>query len=178
VLPSQPDDVALVRAFRAGDRRAFDALVRRHQAPVRALARRFCRDADEADDLAQRAFIRALEHVDELRGAFRPWLLRIVVNLARNHVRDTAKFVPADDAPEPSAEAGQEAGIDAVRRAERLRSAIRTLPPRQREVVLLRVDGQLSFGEIGNALGITENNAKVNYHHGVRRLQQTLGRES
>jgi RNA polymerase sigma-70 factor, ECF subfamily len=56
-----------------------------------------------------------------------------------------------------------------------VREAIAELPDRQREVVLLRIDGGLPFAEIGTALGITENAAKVSFHHGVRRLRERLG---
>src|SRR6266478_5265883 len=54
-------DAELLAAFRAGDSRAFEALVRRYQRPVLAIARRFARDEDDAEDLAQRAFINASE---------------------------------------------------------------------------------------------------------------------
>jgi RNA polymerase sigma-70 factor (ECF subfamily) len=55
-----------------------------------------------------------------------------------------------------------------------LRAALGRLPKRQREVVSLRIDAELSFAEIGESLGITENNAKVSFHHGVRRLRALL----
>lgn len=177
---SSPADVdrGLVEAFRRGDRRAFEALVRRHQRPVWALVFRFARDRDAAEDLAQRAFIQALERIGELRGAFRPWLMRIAVNLARNALRDGAKFVrDDDDAAQPAATPADQAdqAIDEGRRARRVREALKSLSERQREVVQLRVDAQLAFAEVGEALGITENNAKVTYHHAVRRLRALLG---
>jgi len=56
-----PADAELLEAFRAGDVRAFEALVRRYERPVLAIARRFAGDADDAEDLAQRAFINAAE---------------------------------------------------------------------------------------------------------------------
>jgi RNA polymerase sigma-70 factor (ECF subfamily) len=170
------EDRALVEAFRGGDRRAFETLVRRHQKPVWAVALRFVKDRDVAEDLAQRTFIQALQRIGDLRGSFRPWVLRIVVNLAKNHVRDHAKLVPAEEAPEPAtaAEAPDER-IDAGREAAVMRAALATLSERQREVVQLRVDGQLSFAEIAEAIGITENNAKVTFHHAVRRLRERIG---
>lgn len=173
-----PDDVdgRLLASFRGGDRRAFEALVKRHQGPAWSVAMRFAQDGDAAKDLVQRAFLQALSHAGELRGAFRPWFLRIVVNLARNHVRDHAKFVDGTT-HEPSYETGADEAIDAARRRERVRAAMERLGERQREVLLLRVDAQLSFAEVGEALGITENNAKVTYHHAVRRLREDVGEE-
>ncbi len=177
---SEPDDVALVNAFRGGDRVAFEMLVRRHQRPVWAIVQRFARDRDAAEDLAQRVFIIALERIAELRGSFRPWLLRIAVNLSKNHVRDSARLVrnSADSEGEPidiPIDPRPDDALDQARRAHLVRGAVAELPARQREVVMLRIDGQLSFAEVGNVLGITENNAKVTYHHAVKRLREKLG---
>src|SRR5438105_10864413 len=99
-------DADLLDAFRAGDVKAFETLVRRYQRPVLAIARRFARDQDDAEDLAQRAFINASERAGGWRGgSFKSWLFRIVVNLAKNHLRDTARFDRSQDAHEREAEA-------------------------------------------------------------------------
>src|SRR5439155_20712144 len=92
-------------AFRQGDVKAFEALVRRYQRAVLAIARRFARDQDDAEDLAQRAFINASERAGGWRGgSFKSWLFRIVVNLAKNHLRDTARFDRSDEAQEREAQ--------------------------------------------------------------------------
>lgn len=175
--PEDVEERRWIEAFRKGDRAAFEGLVRRHERAVRRVALRFAKDRDAADDLAQRAFIRAMSHVGELKGPFKPWLMRIVVNLGRNHVRDHARFI---DAPlhEPSYEQRHDEKIDTERRREKVRQALLQLGERQREVVILRIDAQLSFAEIAAELGITENNAKVSYHHAVRRLRAFVGDEN
>lgn len=175
-LTSKPDDAELVHAFRQGDRAAFEALVRRHQSVVWAVALRACRDKTAAEDISQRAFINAMERVDDLKGAFRPWLLRITVNLAKNHLRDNARLVPTGVVPDhPVDERGADERLDAARRSRRLRQAVETLSTRQREVVLMRIDGQLPFSEIAQTLGITQNNAKVTYHTAAKLLRERLG---
>src|SRR5436853_2513681 len=94
-------DAELLAAFRDGDSRAFEALVRRYQRPILAIARRFARDEDDAEDLAQRAFINASERAGGWRGgSFKSWLFRIVVNLAKNHLRDISRFDRSDAAQE------------------------------------------------------------------------------
>src|SRR3954447_21213779 len=99
-------DAELLDAFRAGDARAFETLVRRYQRPVLAIARRFARDRDDAEDLAQRAFINASQRAGGWRGGtFKSWLFRIVVNLAKNHLRDVARFDRSDEAQEREPEA-------------------------------------------------------------------------
>src|SRR5436190_841530 len=100
-----PSDAELLEAFRRGDVKAFEALVRRYQRPVLAIARRFARDGDDAEDLAQRAFINAGNRAGGWRGgSFKSWLFRIVVNLAKNHLRDMARFDRSDEAQEREAE--------------------------------------------------------------------------
>jgi RNA polymerase sigma-70 factor (ECF subfamily) len=152
--------------------------VRRYQRPVLSIARRFARDEDDAEDLAQRAFINASERAEGWRGgSFKSWLFRIVVNLAKNHVRDMSRFDRSEAAqeqePEPSApEAHQR--LESREQQEALREAVARLPKRQREVLLLRIDGDIPFAEIASTLGITEVNAKVNFHHAVQKLKALL----
>jgi RNA polymerase sigma-70 factor, ECF subfamily len=174
-------DAELLEAFRAGDEKAFEALVRRYQRPVLAIARRFARDEDDAEDLAQRAFINASRRAGGWRGgSFKSWLFRIVVNLAKNHVRDVSRFDRGEAAQEvegqPTAPEG-EARIQARQEQEALRQAVARLPKRQREVLLLRIDGDIPFAEIAQTLGITEVNAKVNFHHAVQKLKEWIKRE-
>ncbi|HEX4384475.1 MAG TPA: sigma-70 family RNA polymerase sigma factor [Myxococcales bacterium] len=177
--PGLVGDAELLEAFRQGDVKAFEELVRRYQRPVLAIARRFARDHDDAEDLAQRAFINASERAGGWRGgSFKSWLFRIVVNLAKNHVRDTARFDRSEAAQEHEAaptESNADARIEALQQQRALREAVAALPKRQREVLLLRIDGDLPFAEIAQTLGITETNAKVNFHHAVQKLKGMFG---
>jgi RNA polymerase sigma-70 factor, ECF subfamily len=171
-------DAELLEAFRRGDVKAFEELVRRYQRAVLGIARRFARDEDDAEDLAQRAFINASERAGGWRGgSFKSWLFRIVVNLAKNHLRDIARFDRGEEAHEREAAPAEADAQERLERAERhrmLRETIARLPPRQREVLLLRIDGDLPFAEIAATLGITEGNAKVNFHHAVRKLKELV----
>src|SRR3954453_15844409 len=90
-----PPDEELVLDAKAGSRPAFEALVRRYQEPVCFLCYRYVRDHDTAAELSQRAFVRAMDSIRDLRQAeiFRSWLFKIAVNLALNHLRDVSKFV-------------------------------------------------------------------------------------
>jgi RNA polymerase sigma-70 factor (ECF subfamily) len=170
-------DEELLAAFRDGDAKAFEALVRRYQRPVLSIARRFA-DADDAEDLAQRAFINAAQRAGGWRGgSFKSWLFRILVNLAKNHVRDTARFDRSESAAEVEAEPTEPEGPRRIEDREHraaLREAVARLPRRQREVLLLRIDGDLPFADIAATLGITEVNAKVNFHHAVQKLKAWL----
>lgn len=172
---AEPDDGVLLRAHEAGDPRALAQLVRRYQRPVYRLALRYARDPDEAEELAQRTFLRVLDHLSTLDArSFRPYLFRAAANLCKNHLRDRARLVFGVPltvaAPEgESAESRQ--------RRSRVRESLARLPLRQRQVVSLRIEAGLAFAEVAESLGITENNAKVTYHHAVKRLRELLGKE-
>jgi RNA polymerase sigma-70 factor (ECF subfamily) len=173
-------DEALVKRAQGGDRAALDRLVRRHQRALFALCLRYVRDADEAADLVQRSFVRAMTKLAELRdaGVFRSWLLRIGAHLALNHIRDHARFV-ADDG-ELEAGLGDERSpsasdrLEAAEQASALREAVHGLPTKQRMTLELRIYEDLPFRDIGEALGISEGAAKVNFHYAVRKLRGTL----
>lgn len=182
------DEDALVAAFLVGDDDAFGELVGRHESMVLAIVRRYATTPDDARDLAQRTFLRAFEAARRSlrRGSrsavpFRRWLVRIAVNLAKNHRRDALRVLrtPLADVEREAAAAGPDAREALLRReAElRMRAAVLSLPPRQREVLTLRIDAELPFAEIALALGITENAAKVSFHHATRSLRAALAGE-
>ncbi len=193
VLPGggNRSDEALVGAFLAGEEAAFGELWRRHAASAQAAVRRYARTPEDGADLVQRAFLRALEAARRrarlpLRGpfSFRPYILRVALNLARNHARDEARWrrapleavegegavPPAGDGESPAAEAS----LLQAERQELIRTAVRELPRRQREVLTLRIDAGLSFADVAVTLGITEGNARVSFHHAARRLRAAL----
>lgn len=177
---TDPSDEALCRAFLAGDEAAFGTLVERHRALVFSLMRRYASRPEDAADLAQQAFLRALEASRRVfsrwspsgPAPFRAWLIRIALNLAKNHARQGRRWLRAVDVPDT--EAPGESAHEALERNERerqVRAAVLALPRRQREVLTLRVDAGLGFRDIAETLGITETNAKVNFHHAVKRLR-------
>lgn len=180
-------DAALCRDFLTGDSAAFGELVRRHQEVVVRIVRRYTRNIDDALDLAQRAFLQAFEAARRAlprlsattsEVPFRAWLLRIAVNLAKNHVRDAARWPTApvealDEESRASAASAPEQLMQA--QAEALtRRAVLQLPRRQREVLTLRIDGGLPFAEVALTLGITEGNAKTHFHYAVKRLREEV----
>lgn len=183
-----PTDGALCRAFLAGDGWAFGELVRRHQALLLKVLRRYARTPDETRDLVQRAFLQAFEaarrSLPRLARAdgevpFKAWLVRIALNLGKNHLRDGARWTAA---PVEAAEGRGAEGAGAQEQLERaqdeaaVRRAVLLLPRRQREVFTLRIDGGLPFAEVAAALGITEGNAKTHFHHAVKRLKEEVKR--
>ncbi len=171
------DEAQLAERFRKGDRAAFAELVRRHQRIAYAVVWRVVRNDEDAKDIAQAAFVRAWQSADTFRGdaSFRTWVLRIASNLALNHVRDRGRWRadPLDDNAGDAAPLATELLGDAETQAQVAR-AIETLPPRQRLVVELRVQEGLSFAEVAEATASSENAAKANFHHALKRLRALL----
>ncbi len=175
VSVSEPGDEELVARFRAGERRAFDELVARHERAVYRVALRALRDPDDAEDVTQRTFVQAFRRLDGFRGdaAFRTWLYRVAYNFVVTHARDAHRrrraaaeleSLPADDGPRA---ADPEA-------RKRLREAIDQLPLKQRLVVELRIYEELPFREVGAIAGCSEDSAKMNFHHALKRLRAWL----
>lgn len=193
VTPARREEEALLAAFLVGDDEAFGALVRKHEPLVLSLVRRYAGTAEDARDLAQRTFLRAFEAARRSlrRGAagatggvvpFRRWLIRIAVNLGKNHLRDRSRFraVGLEDVTEERLGAAPAQGAEDLERAERaarVRSAVLDLPRRQREVLTLRVDAELPFAEIAETLDITENAARVSFHYALQKLKALLGED-
>jgi len=171
-------DRELVERHRNGERGAFDDLVRRHQRALWRLARRYVKNDADAADVVQQAFVRAFRAVDGFRGAasVRSWLFRITINAALNHLRDHGRERPDEIAEEAlSARAEGSVRLEAAEAHDRLRTAVAGLPDKQRTVLELRVFDDLSFREVAELAGCTENAAKVNFHYAVKRLRQLLG---
>jgi RNA polymerase sigma-70 factor (ECF subfamily) len=173
---TDPDAQVVARAV-AGDRAAFEALVRKYQRSIYFLALRHVRDPDDAKELVQRAFIKTFQALPQFRGAsqFRTWLYRIAINLSLNHMRDHAKFVRDVALEEPDPHPAVDDDLVAATDARRLRELVARLPRKQRLAVELHAFEELPFREVGEILGTSEGAAKVNYHYGVKRLREWLG---
>lgn len=169
-------DGELVARYLAGDRRAFDELVRHYQRPIYHLAYRYLRSEADAKDLTQRTFLKVYGALPRFRAeaSFRTWIYRIAINLCLNELRDRRRGEAAggpeviDQAPAPALDLES---LDAEARGAWLRRAIASLPPRQRMVLELRIYDELPFREVAELVGSTENAAKVNFHHAVKRLR-------
>lgn len=171
------DDTALAAQAAAGDPEAFGELVSRHAPMARRVAFTVLANEQDADDAAQDGFLSAWQAIDryDSRRAFRPWLMQIVVNAARDlrrrrKVRTTEplEFVSAKSRDDPAREAG------ALDLGERLREALATLPERQRLAVVMFDAEGYPQAEIAATLGIPEGTVKSDVFHGRRALRKVL----
>lgn len=173
----QDPDRALVERMRAGDRSAYDDLVRTYEQAIARLVRRYVNNDEDAKDVTQRTFVRVFERLDSYRGdaRFRTWLYRVAVNMALDHVRGAppGESVPIEDDVAFTNSLGTERLV-AAEIWRKVQARLADLPPKQRLVVELRVYHDLSFEEIAAIVDSTEDAAKVNYHHAVKRLRALL----
>ncbi|HWW52372.1 MAG TPA: sigma-70 family RNA polymerase sigma factor [Acidimicrobiales bacterium] len=154
------EDADLVSAAQEGDAEAFAELFRRHYPAVRRIcARRFGNLAD-ADEVAQAAFVRAYERIEQCGGErrFGAWVQVIAYRLGADARRHQARAMPTDEPVIGDAALGPNSCEDALLRAERaaeVRQMLATLPPRQREVIVARdLEGRRP-GEIAASLGLS-----------------------
>ncbi len=156
------EEAALVARAKAGDRDAFGELVRRYQKRVFRVARRMCRTDEDAWDVTQDTFIRAMNAMPgfDTRYRFFTWIYRIATNLSINLSQKRKRRSEVEFDEEYGAEGEQciEDSAPSQASASELSSAIRRavekLSPPLRAVFVLRVDQELSYSEIAETLGI------------------------
>jgi len=172
-------DADLAARARAGDDAAFGMLVERHQTVAFRTAYVVCGNAADAEDAAQEAFIKARAAMGRFRAGapFRPWLLAIVANEARNRRRAAgrrsalavrAAAEPA--APVPLPEAAALAGAE----RRELAAALARLGPEHREVITLRFLLDLSEAECAAALACRPGTVKSRLSRALERLRLEL----
>jgi len=184
--PMQPSDSALISLYLAGQESAFALLLERHRGRVFTTILLITRDEDVAEDLLQDVFVKAI-HV--LKGGlykeenkFGPWLCRIGHNLAidafRRGKRAPHTSLSADDSLlSNTLSYAETASDDALVREEthvELRRLIQELPAPQKEVLLMRHYGDMSFQQIADATGVSINTALGRMRYALLNLRKKM----
>jgi len=193
--PRVESDETLLKAFRAGDARAFERLVARHEKPVWCYVRRFVKDPATAEDLLQEVFLRVIRSGEgaeaEWRGSakFSTWLYTVARNLCIDQSRrashrettsldGTDKGDPDHDVTLHERVAAPARPADALvgdRQArERIDRAIDALPTDQREVFLMREVMEMPFADIAAAVGASEPTVKSRMRYALEKLRTAL----
>jgi RNA polymerase sigma-70 factor, ECF subfamily len=179
----QQDKESLHR-YRAGDVAALGELVEQYRKPLYGFILRMTEGRDEAEDIFQEVWIRAIRHLDQFKEKrLLSWLFRITHNLIIDRARkkkpdqslqeETSTGETRQDvlaAPDPSP-ARLLANQDM---AAHIQQAIRNLPEDQRSVFLMRMDGDLSFKEISRIQQIPLNTALTRMRYAVEKLRKEL----
>jgi RNA polymerase sigma-70 factor (ECF subfamily) len=159
-------DVELGAAAMAGDRAAFEQLVRRHQAAVRALGRRLSRSGADGDDIAQAAFLTAWRRRSTFRGgSFKGWVSAIAYREFLHRRKRQKEF--AEETVEPSAEETPGERID-------LERAMAGLEENERAAIALCLGSGLSHAEAALAMDAPLGTVKTWVLRGRAKLQRSL----
>src|ERR1700741_1315896 len=181
-------DAELVAATKKGDELGFERLAKRHQRRIFALAFRYTRVREDAEDIVQETFQKAFVHLQRFEGksSFSTWLTRIAINEALMSLRRRRALheVPTDDSsgdqaatlgleldhasPDPEATYLQKEG------ARILAAAIRQLRPGMRRAVELRELGDLSTEETARRMGLSVAAIKARVFHARKELGKAL----
>lgn len=165
----------LIRDAQQGDRQAFARLVERYWDGLHRWLFHLAHDRHTAEDLAQEAFLKALNGLHTFRPGtnFRAWLFRIAHNTFANHRRATRTRQPfPEDLP-----SNDEGPVEQALSREALLllgRAVGRLPPEFRAAFLLRAEEGLSFREIGEILGVTEETARWRVFKARQKLMSVL----
>lgn len=162
-MSERDPDAELVARVARDDRSAVRQLVARKLPRLLALAVRMLGDRMEAEDVAQEAFVRIWKqapHWREGEARFDTWLHRVAMNLCYDRLRarrETPEPAPEDEQSEDETRSpgGPEAALEARQHGARVRQALATLPPRQREALVLTYYQELSNAETAGLMGIT-----------------------
>ncbi len=175
------DDARLIRAFLDGDEIAFEKIVRRYRQMVYFAAIKMVNNHDDADDVAQKTFISAYKNLKGFQGksSLKTWLFRITMNYSKNLVRDRRRHV-GQEVEENTAtyQPDIQQRLEKAEQRQSIALALKSLPPRQREVFHLRAQQDLSYAEISEVIGCSVSAAKVNYHYAVKALREIFAPES
>jgi len=171
-------DDELMRLASADERAAYEALVRRHQARLRAYCARWCGSALLGDDLAQECFVEIWQRrrAYVAQGKFKSYLFQIAANRCKNQRRSEQRATVVTDPAgvEAYAEPPGSERFAIAERHERLQHGLSRLPEPQREAVLLRYSAELDYGEIASLLGVPEPTLRSRVFLGLIKLRRWL----
>lgn len=178
-------DEQLVKAYAAGDNKAFDTLLARHQQRVFSYILFIVKNRDLADDIFQETFVKAITTIRQGRytdsGKFSAWLTRIAHNLIIDHYRQVKAEAQVSSDDENAPDLLNRAGVGALTVEQEIsereitrdvRRLIADLPKAQRDVLVMRYYKNMSFKEIAEATKVSINTALGRMRYALLNLRR------
>ena len=186
---TETSDAELLRAFAEGDSTAMDQLVARYRSALFSWLLGMTGNRSDAEDLFQDIWIRVIRHAARFNDvSFKAWLWKIARNLLidfRRKRKPDISLDAVDDEDDHSLldqltakGAGPAAAVELDDMSKRVMGAVSALPEVQRDVFLMRVQGDLSFSEIAETLNIPLNTALGRMHDAMTKLKKLLAEET
>ncbi len=176
-------DKVLLWRFKGGSREAFRLIYEKYVSDLLTLAANLLDDAGSAEDVVQDVFVKFVRFAQTFRltGSLKGYLATCVANRARDYIRQNKRRqrFTANDAVQTTAE--EKDPVQLVIRSEELQKlsqAMTQLPYEQREVVVLRLHGDLKFRQIAQLQDVTIKTALTRYRYGLQRLRSILNGEA
>ncbi len=173
------DDAALVKRFTQGDRTAFEIIIENHRHDVAALANRLLGWSGDVDDICQEVFLAVYLGLKNFRhqSSIRTWLFRITLNKCRNYERRrmlSLRFFRHTLQVNSTQTEPSRLNSDDDRQSICIRDAVRSLPRKYREPIILKYLNELSSDQICDLLGITKNTLHVRLSRSRNMLKEQL----
>lgn len=181
----QISDAVLVDAYLRGDASAIETLIYRHKDKLYTSIYLLVKDKYTAEDIFQDTFLKIVRTLNEDRyneqGKFLPWALRVAHNLCMDHFRKARKHIPitTPDGQDILAlfdmrEETPSGKIETLQTNDNIRILIEELSGEQREVVVLRIYGELSYKEIADITGVSINTALGRMRYALLNLRKSI----
>ncbi len=173
---SEPSDLDLIGQAQRGDAAAFGRLVERHYGFVHRVAWRWCGSKADAEDIAQVVCVRLGRAIHTYRGggAFTTWLYAMTMNAARDVMRKSRRETAKTEAFGLHALVEKQGGPEPDDQAEALWAAVRKLPDKQRDAVLLVYGEGLSHSAAADAMACAEATVSWHIHEAKKRLKAMM----
>ena len=175
-LGNSDADADLVERYLAGDMTAFDELMIRYERQIYRVCYRFVENREDAMDLAQDVFIKAFEHLATFRreSSLKTWLYRIAMNHCINHVKKhSQEFVEVEETTS-RVPASVHAQMEDREQRDQFRQLVKQLPPKQKAILELRINEQLSYEEIATISGRSVSTIKASVFFALEKLRKLV----
>ena len=170
------DESALILELKQGNPQAVDQIVNRYSKPLFAFIVRLVDDQTVAEDIFQDTWVRVIRNIGSFRGdcRFSTWLFQIALNLCRNLMRRKARrsFVGIEEA----SNLADDPEVDGMKmlQAQKVRRLIASLPPKMREVIVLRYYHENTDAEIAEITGLPPGTVKSRLHRAAELLRSKI----
>jgi RNA polymerase sigma-70 factor, ECF subfamily len=173
---SEDPDIELVERYFGGDTSAFDEIMIRYERQIFRVCYRFVENRDDALDLAQDVFVKAFEHLPTFRreSTFKTWLYRIAINHCLNHVKkNSQQFVEVTEFTSSIRPTIQHQ-LEHEEQRRHFRRLVKRLPPKQKAILELRINEQLSYEEIAKISGRSVSTIKASVFFALEKLRKLV----
>jgi len=171
----KPDDTDLVHRTMKGERAAYEALLIRYEKPVYNAAFRMLNNTEDARDVTQTVFLKVYENLGQFDPQYRffSWIYRIAVNESINFLKQRNRTEELTREPQTKT-CGPDEATDSDQRSQRIQSALMSIKPEYRSVIVLKHFLEFNYVEIGAILEIPEKTVKSRLYSGRQLLKHAL----